>query len=73
MNFIETKERNIVVKTKTYRTSFDWNETAEGIAGLVDIIKKLGYIVYDLGGRGSTYSDYIISNKPIKKYKGKEI
>jgi hypothetical protein len=58
---------------KYHRVSFDWNETYDSPMKFIEIIKKLGFIVYDRVGSGPTFVDYIISKKPIKKYKGKEL
>jgi hypothetical protein len=52
---------------------FDWNETYDAPSQFIEIIKHLGFIVYDIAPEGVTYKDYIICKKPVKKYKGKEI
>lgn len=55
------------------RVSFDWDETYDGIGKMVEVLKMLGFIVYDIAPEGVTYIDYIIANAPVKKYQGKEV
>jgi len=58
---------------KIYRTAFQWNETYDTTAHWIDIIKQLGYIVYDIAPNGAAYCEYAISKRVVKKYKGKEV
>ena len=56
-----------------FHMSYGWNETYDAPLQFIDIIKRLGFIVYDIAPKGAKYLDYVFSDLPVKKYKGKEI
>lgn len=56
-----------------HRIAFEWNETYDSTKTWIELLMRMGYLVYDIAPEGATFSDYVISDQPIKRYAKKQI